>query len=129
MTATSNSCGMWMKLPSILGLLAWQGEEHELYMEVRETSDHQFTRISVCGSADGVRLPPFILNKGKHLYNTWIQGGPARHATGSVTQDGSKKPILRSGLSCNIIHQSNTFERQGPSCCCLMGIILILACH
>ena len=30
-----------------------------------------------CGSASGVPLPPFIVYKGKHLYNAWTKGGPA----------------------------------------------------
>ena len=33
--------------------------------------------INVCGNAAGLRLPPFILYKGKHLYSTWTEGGPA----------------------------------------------------
>ena len=45
--------------------------------EVGGASDHQFITVSVCGNAAGLRLPPFILYKGKHLYNTWTQGGPA----------------------------------------------------
>ena len=45
--------------------------------EVGGSPDHQFITVNVCGSADGTRLPPFILFKGKHLYNTWTEGGPA----------------------------------------------------
>ena len=45
--------------------------------KVSIASDHQFITVSVCGNAAGLKLPPFILYKGKHLYNTWTQGGPA----------------------------------------------------
>ena len=45
--------------------------------EIGGASDHQFITVNVCGNAAGVRLPPFILYKGKHLYSTWTEGGPA----------------------------------------------------
>ena len=30
-----------------------------------------------CGSASGVRLPPFVAYKGKHIYNARTKGGAA----------------------------------------------------
>ena len=45
--------------------------------EVGGSSDHQYITVNICGSAAGVRLPAFILYKGKNLYNTWMEGGPA----------------------------------------------------
>lgn len=45
--------------------------------KVGGTSDHQFITVNVCGNAAGLRLPPFILYKGKHLYSSWTEGGPA----------------------------------------------------
>lgn len=45
--------------------------------EVGGASDHQFITVNVCGNAAGLRFPPFILYKGKNLYNTWTEGGPA----------------------------------------------------
>ena len=45
--------------------------------EVGGASDHQYITVLACGNASGVRLPPFILYKGKHLYGSWTQGGPA----------------------------------------------------
>lgn len=33
------------------------------------------TSIMVCGSASGVLLPPFVIYKGEHLWNTWTEGG------------------------------------------------------
>ena len=38
--------------------------------EVGGASDHQYITVNVVGNAAGVRLPPFILYKGKNLYNT-----------------------------------------------------------
>ena len=55
--------------------------------EVSSTSDHQFITVSACGNAAGLKLPPFILYKGKHLYTTWTQGGPAA-ACYSVSESG-----------------------------------------
>ena len=46
--------------------------------EVGGASDHQFIIVNVCGNAAELRLPPHILSKGKHIYNTWTKGGPAR---------------------------------------------------
>ena len=45
--------------------------------EVGGAFDHQFITVTFCGNAAGVRLPPFVLYKGKNLYTTWTQGGPA----------------------------------------------------
>ena len=55
--------------------------------EVGGASDHQFITVNVCGNAAGLKLPPFILYKGKHLYNTWTEGGPAAACYG-VSQSG-----------------------------------------
>ena len=45
--------------------------------EIGGASDHQYITVNACGSAAGTKLPPFVLYKGKHLYNTWTEGGPA----------------------------------------------------
>ena len=45
--------------------------------EVGGASDHQYITVNACGNAAGVRLPPFILYKGKNLYTSWTKGGPA----------------------------------------------------
>lgn len=34
------------------------------------------TTVMICGSASGVLLPPYIIYKGEHLWNTWKVGGP-----------------------------------------------------
>ena len=39
------------------------------------------------GSANGGRLPPFILYKGKNMYQKWMQGGPATTVYG-VSESG-----------------------------------------
>lgn len=46
-----------------------------------------YTTVHGCGSASGVRLPPFVIYKGKHLYNEWTQGGA----------DGAKYSMSMSG--------------------------------
>ena len=45
--------------------------------EVGGGSGREYTTVHVCCSANGERLPPFILYKGKNLYQRWMQGGPA----------------------------------------------------
>ena len=40
-------------------------------------SGRSYTTIHGCGSASGIRLPPFVVYKGKNLYSAWTKGGPA----------------------------------------------------
>lgn len=40
-------------------------------------SDRSYITVHCCGSASGIRLPPYILYKGKYLYKDWMIGGPA----------------------------------------------------
>ena len=40
-------------------------------------SGRSHTTVLGCGSASGVRLPPFVVYKGKNLYSSWTRGGPA----------------------------------------------------
>ena len=56
-------------------ILARRGDRN--VSEIGGASDHQFITVNVCGNAAGVRLPPFILYKGKNLYHSWTEGGPA----------------------------------------------------
>ncbi len=60
--------------------------------EVGGASDHQYITVNVCGNAAGLRLPPYILYKGKNLYNTWTTGGPAGACYG-VSQSGWMEEI------------------------------------
>lgn len=50
-------------------------------------SGRGYTTIHGCGSASGVRLPPFVIYKGKNLYASWTQGGCAG-AMYAVTDSG-----------------------------------------
>ena len=48
--------------------------------EVHETSGgsgREYHTVLGAGAADGTRLPPFILYKGRNLYLRWTYGGPA----------------------------------------------------
>ena len=48
--------------------------------DVHETgggSGREYVTVLGAGSASGVRLPPYILYKAKHLYDTWCRAGPA----------------------------------------------------
>lgn len=37
------------------------------------------TSVMVCGSADGVLLPPYVIYKSLHLYDTWKNGDHKAH--------------------------------------------------
>ena len=50
-------------------------------------SGRSYTTVHGCGSASGVRLPPFVVYKGKHIYATWTKYGPAG-AMYSVSDSG-----------------------------------------
>ena len=45
--------------------------------EVGGGTGREHVTVHVCCSAAGQRLPPFILYKGKNLYQRWMTGGPA----------------------------------------------------
>ena len=45
--------------------------------EIGGGSGRQYITVHCAGNAHGERLPPFILYKGKNMYQRWMQGGPA----------------------------------------------------
>ena len=56
-------------------ILAKRGEK-----EVHETmggSGREHVTILACGCADGTRLPPYVVYKGKNLWARWMKDGPA----------------------------------------------------
>ena len=50
-------------------------------------SGRAYTTVHGCGSATGIRLPPFVVYKGKNLYTSWTKGGAAG-AMYSVSESG-----------------------------------------
>ena len=40
-------------------------------------SGREYITVLAAGCADGTRLPPYVVYKGKNLWSCWIQGGPA----------------------------------------------------
>ena len=55
--------------------------------EVGGGSGREYTTVHVCCCASGEKLPPFILYKGKNIYQRWMVGGPAGAVYG-VTESG-----------------------------------------
>ena len=56
-------------------ILAKQGKK-----EVHETmggSGREYITIIACGCADGTRLPPYVVYKGKNHWARWMKNGPA----------------------------------------------------
>jgi hypothetical protein len=47
------------------------------YPERVRDSSKASTSLMFCGSAAGEMLPPYVVYKALHVYNTWIEGGPA----------------------------------------------------
>ncbi|GAB1602359.1 uncharacterized protein LOC115211605 [Argonauta hians] len=43
--------------------------------------------VLFCGNAEGEYLPPYVIYKGKYLYDTWMMGGPAG-TTYNITETG-----------------------------------------
>ncbi len=39
-------------------------------------NEKQYYTVNYCCNAKGDFLPPYIIYKAKHLYNTWCLGGP-----------------------------------------------------
>lgn len=50
--------------------------------EVGGGSGREYITVLGCGSADGVKLPPFVLYKAKNFWVKWTKGGPAGAAYG-----------------------------------------------
>ena len=55
--------------------------------EVGGGSGREYTTVHCAGSGSGERLPPFILYKGKNLYQRWMEGGPAAAVYG-ISESG-----------------------------------------
>ena len=58
--------------------LSRQGDRNDILVA------HLTITVNACGNAQGIKLPPY---KGKHLYNTWTEGGPDGTCYG-VSQPG-----------------------------------------
>lgn len=82
--------------------------------EVGGASDRQFVTVTCCGSVAGVRLPPFILYKGKHLYNTWTQGGPAAVCYGVSSSGWMEKPNFQKWFELQYFPSVKELIKTGP---------------
>ena len=65
--------------------------------EVGGASDHQFITVNACGSAAGVRLPPFILYKGKICMTHGLRVGQQVQDIVSVHLGGWRKSTTSNG--------------------------------
>lgn len=61
--------------------------------EIAGGSGRQYITVHCAGCAHGERLPPFILYKGKNMYQRWMQGGPAAAVYG-VSESGWMEVII-----------------------------------
>ena len=81
--------------------------------------------INVCGSADGTRLPPFILFKGKHLYSTWTEGGPAGACYGVSLSGWMEEANFFKWFDKQFYPAVKHLIKTGPVVMFLLGIIHI----
>ena len=56
-------------------ILAKRGEK--AIHETMGGSGREYITVLACGCADGTRLPPYIVYKGKNLWARWMKNGPA----------------------------------------------------
>ena len=45
--------------------------------EIGGGSGREYITVVGCGAADGTKLPPYVVYKGKNLWSSWKMGGPA----------------------------------------------------
>ena len=45
--------------------------------EIGRGSGREYITVLGCGSADGIKVPPFVVYKGKNLWMRWTRGGLA----------------------------------------------------
>jgi hypothetical protein len=77
-------------------------------------SSRSYTTVHGCGSASGIRLPPFVVYKGKHLYSTWTKNGPAG-AMYSVSESGwMEKQNYQSWLQKMFLPATSHLREIGP---------------
>ncbi len=94
-------------------------------LSVIGTQKHKFITVNVCVNAAGMRLPPFIFYKGKHIYNTLTEGGPAAACYG-VSESGWMEEVnYFKWFELQFFQTSSTFSKQVQLCCSLMDISLI----
>ena len=74
------------------------------YPERVMNSSKSSTSIMFCGTASGELLPPYTVYKAKHLYDTWVQGGPK----------GSRFNRSESGWFDNVCFQDFFFKTVLP---------------
>ena len=82
--------------------------------EIGGASDHQYITVTACGNAAGVRLPPFILYKGKHLYSSWTQGGPAGSCYGVSSSGWMEEANLRKWFELQFYPAVKHLTETGP---------------
>lgn len=76
-------------------------------------SGRSFITVHGCGSASGVRLPPFVVYKGKHLYGSWTKGGPA----------GAMYAVSDSGWMEKVNYESWLKKKFLPARECTSGLV------
>ena len=67
-----------------------------------------------CGSAAGVRLPPFVVYKAKHLYDTWKHGGSPGALYGAFSSGWMERPNFLSWFTKLLLKYVELLLYDGP---------------
>ncbi|XP_052129196.1 uncharacterized protein LOC127750768 [Frankliniella occidentalis] len=89
--------------PGVKLVIVRRGSRHpERVIDTSKSS----TSVMFAVSGDGVMLPPYVVYKAIHLYDSWTEGGPQKHAITEHNQGGSTWLCLRIGFLKFVFHTS-----------------------
>ena len=92
------------------------------FHEVGGGSGREYITVHVCACANGERLPPFILYKGKNMYRRWMGGAPAGTLFG-ISESGWMQKFFYLGLKRSLFQLFNICQLQHQSFYFLMVTI------
>ncbi len=72
--------------------------------EIGGGSGREYITVLGCGSADGIKVPPFVVYEGKNLWERWTRGGLAAARYG-VSDSGWRQTVSMTGSNVFLYHQ------------------------
>ena len=82
--------------------------------EIGGGTGREFITVLGCGAADGTRLPPYILYKGKNLYRDWTTGGPAGALYGMSSSGWMESENFLSWFKKCFLVAADNLLKEGP---------------
>ena len=77
-------------------------------------SDRSFITVHCCGSASGICLPPYILYKGKYMYQDWTRGAPAGALFGVLESGWMEEKNFQSWFQKGFLPAVRHLTKTGP---------------